>query len=420
MNSFNTNINCYSESEALEESSKCLKCRNPKCVSACPLNNNIPKFIELISEGKLAEARMVLDSTSGFSDICSYVCYSENKCMGSCIRKKIDKAVNIKKLEKYVSLNTTPNPDMKSKNNIKLCVIGSGPAGLAFARDALINGYDVTIFDRHNHLGGLLRYAIPTFRLPRVRVKAIETELLGLGLKFITKNVQSIEEIPGFDYYFLATGTSKTKSAGIEGETLNGVLDWTTFLSRPNSYNYIESKDVCIIGGGNVAIDCARVASRLGANVSILYRRGINDMPCNLEELNRALSENIKIIEYRKPLSISKKNSLIVETIVTKPGEVASDGRRSIIDTSEHQSFNYDYIIRAIGSEAEEFDNVSLSKGKVLVDEHYQTNITNVYAIGDVVSGATTVTDAIRHGKDVFSYIDKMIKSKQTRNTSSN
>ena len=397
---FNNEI--YSLIEATSESNQCLNCKNPLCVKGCPIHNDIPGFINQIKENNLEKAREILDRTSGFGDICSYVCYSEDQCMAKCIKGLKGKPVNIKGLERFICDNTSPNIKPISKNEKKLCVIGSGPAGLKFSYEALKNGYNVDIYDKHSELGGLINHAIPSFRLPQSQIKKIEETLLSMGLKFYSKEINDISKLPSYDAYFIATGTDFSYNMNIPGEKLENIIDWSELLSSPDNYNFLKNKKVCVVGGGNVAIDCARTLKRITSDVSIIYRRTTQEMPCNKKELEDALKEDVQIIELRNPKKIVFDDGLQVTLSIMELSDLDSSGRRSVIATPKEELFKCDYLIRAIGSKFDNIFNLEMENGKVKVDDNYQTSIPNVYIIGDAYNGATTVVEAISHANKVF------------------
>lgn len=385
-----------------KECERCLQCKNPKCVNACPLNNEIPKFIKFVKDNNLGAAREVLENHSGFSNICSYICYSKEKCMSACVRNRIDAAVNIKSIERFIVDNTEYNYFKKESNGKRICVIGSGPAGISFSKFALMDGYSVDLYDCHEDIGGLLRYAIPQFRLPISQVDKISDMLYSLGANFISKQINSLEDVPNYHFYVLATGTPKVKKLNISGEDNPNVIKWNDFLLNPSNYKFLKDSSVVVIGGGNVAIDCARTAKKIGCDVSILYRRCIEDMPCNQEELDEALNEGVKIKDLRKPNYITSLNGLVINTTITSIDGLDHAGRRRAVDTLNREDIQCDYIITAIGSEASIFDGVTVANGRIVVNDNFETEKYNLYAIGDCINGATTVTDAFASGKKAY------------------
>lgn len=400
-NSFELVEKGYTLQEAMDEASRCLQCKKPRCVEGCPLHNDIPTFIKLLKEQNIDEANKVLNKTSSFSNICSYVCYSENQCMKSCIKGIKDKPINIRMLERFISDNSSSTLHKPSFSQIRIAVIGGGPSALAFSKVCLENNIAVDIYDRHKHLGGLLRYGIPRFRLPLENVEKQEEELLSLGLKYYSKDVTSVQDIPGYNYYYYAIGTSQSKKLNIDGEESPKCIDWMEFLEKPHLYKHLKSKNICIIGGGNVAIDVARTAIRLNANATIIYRRTKNEMPCNQKELNEAIDEGLKVIELHNPYKIIDDGQLTIHTKVMILGEMDESGRRIPLETNKTQKYNFDYLIKAIGSNVEPLkDNVVVDKyGQIIVNEQFQTSNDKVYAIGDCVDGASTVVQAIHSGK---------------------
>ena len=437
----------YTPEMAISEANRCLNCKTKPCVSGCPVNVQIPDFISLIADGKFEEAYDKITETNSFPAICGRVCPQERQCEGNCVRSKNGESVGIGRLERFVAdwhiqnkiekkFNITPN-----KN--KVAIIGSGPAGLSCAGDLAKMGYKVTIFEAFHIAGGVLVYGIPEFRLPKSIVANEIESLKDMGVEIITDmvigKILSIDEIieMGYDAVFIGSGAGLPMFMGIEGEDLVGVYSANEFLTRINLMKaYKEEYDTpikkvdsyAVIGGGNVAMDAARCAKRLGAeHVYVIYRRGEAEMPARREEVHHAMEEGIEFKFLSNPTRIlSDEKGYIsgIECIKMKLGEPDAGGRRSpkVIEGSEF-TFKVDAVIMALGTTPNPLIRSTTEgletnrKGCFIVDENMKTTKEAVYAGGDAVTGAATVILAMGAGKRAAEAIDNYLKQKTSKNT---
>ena len=428
----------YNHEEALQEASRCLNCKNPNCVTGCPVGVNIPQFISLLKEDKIDEAYLEIIKNNGFPGICGRVCPQERQCEGKCIRGIKGESVAIGRLERFTFDNKTiENCVINNKKlNINVGVVGSGPAGLAFASTALDNGIDVTIYEALHEVGGVLRYGIPEFRLPK---DILDKEIKGLinkGCKIITNCVIgksiTLEELKDMhDYIFIATGAGLPRFMNIPGENLNGVLSSNEYLTRVNlmkGYKKLDTpvkyaKKCIVVGGGNVAMDAARCAKRMGSDVTIVYRRDLDSMPARLEEIHHAMEEGIIFNTLTNPFEIigdELGNVKKIKCNKMKLGEPDESGRRGFkVIEGEVLEFDCDMVIMALGN----FPNPILSnstnlikftdRGLIEVDERNLTSCDKIYAGGDIATGAATVIKAFGAGKNALLDILRKINSKK-------
>jgi glutamate synthase (NADPH/NADH) small chain len=419
----------YTDEMALAEASRCIQCKNPKCVEGCPVNIDIPGFISHIMEEDFDSAIDTIKLTNMLPAICGRVCPQEEQCELHCVLGKKGEPVAIGRLERFCAdyerkkgVTSPAGPEPTGK---KVAVIGAGPAGLTAAADLAKAGHAVTIFESLHDTGGVLTYGIPEFRLPKAIVKE-EVEYikqLGVDVKvdYVIGKIKTLDELrEEFDAVFLGTGAGLPKFMGIEGENLNGVYSANEFLTRVNlmkAYQFPDydtpikrGKKVVVVGGGNVAMDAARSALRLGAKeVSIVYRRGEEELPARKEEVENAKEEGIIFRLLTNPTRILEGENMTVdgvECISMELGEPDESGRRSPVpmEGSEHV-VDADVVVIAIGtspnpmifsgSEGLETN----SRGTIVVDESGKTSIDNVYAGGDAVTGAATVISAMGAGK---------------------
>ena len=435
----------YTEEMAIEEAKRCLNCKHRPCVSGCPVNVKIPEFIALIAEGRFEEAYLKIKETNNLPAICGRVCPQESQCEKFCVRGKKGEPVGIGRLERfaadwYMAYKDPESPGI-SRNGKKVAVIGSGPAGLTCAADLAKMGYSVTIFEAFHTPGGVLMYGIPEFRLPKELVqREIETvKRLGVEIKtnmVIGKSV-TIEELmeEGYEAVFIGTGAGLPNFMGIPGENLNGVYSANEFLTRINlmkAYLYPEvdtpvkvGRNVAAVGGGNVAMDAARSAKRLGAeNVYIVYRRSEAEMPARLEEIHHAKEEGIIFKLLTNPVRILGTEEGWVkgmECVEMELGEPDQTGRRRPVQKkgSEHV-IDVDTVIIAIGQSPNPLIKSTTHGlkthewGGIVVDEETgATSIPGVYAGGDAVTGAATVILAMGAGKKAAAAIDQYLKNKE-------
>jgi len=434
----------YTEEMAKEEAQRCLQCKNRPCVGGCPVNVQIPDFIKLVAEGKFEEAYNKIRETNSLPAICGRVCPQETQCEQLCVRAKKGESVGIGRLERFVAdwymANRETKVEKVEKKNKKVAVIGSGPAGLTCAGDLAKMGYDVTIFEAFHAPGGVLMYGIPEFRLPKSLVqKEIDTvRQLGVEIKtnMVIGKVLSLEELKkeGFEAVFIGTGAGLPSFMGIPGENLNGVYSANEFLTRINlmkAYKFPEcdtpikvGKSVAVVGGGNVAMDAARSAKRLGAEkVYIVYRRSEAEMPARLEEVHHAKEEGIIFKLLTNPVRILGtedgwvKGMECVEMVLGEPD--ASGRRRPIPKAGSEHVIDVETVVIAIGQTPNPLiksttPGLKTQKwGGIIADEETgATSIEGVYAGGDAVTGAATVILAMGAGKKAAKAIDEYLSTK--------
>lgn len=433
----------YTLEEAQREAERCLNCKNPLCMKGCPVEINIPAFIQKIKEGDILEAGKILTKYTSLPAVCGRVCPQETQCEGKCILGIKGEPVAIGKLEKFVGdylLENNLEISIPKKNNHKIAVVGSGPAGLTAAGDLAKMGYDVTVFEALHKTGGVLTYGIPEFRLPKDKVVQKEIEnIKKLGVHFVTNEIigktttiDNLLDKEGFEAVFIGSGAGLPKFMGIPGENFNGVFSANEFLTRVNlmkAYcdDYMtpvkKGKKVAVIGGGNVAMDAVRTAKRLGAETHIVYRRSEKDFPARLEEVHHAKEEGIIIDALTLPKEIlgdENGNVIGMRCIHTKLGEPDASGRASFIEIPESEFImEADTVIMALGTAPNPLissttKGLDINKWKCIVaDEVGQTSREGVFAGGDAVSGAATVILAMGAGKKAAEAIDKYIKNKK-------
>ena len=431
----------YNAEEAQLEASRCLNCKNPRCVSACPVNINIPAFIQQVAEGDYAAAAAIIAEDSSLPSICGRVCPQENQCEGSCILGIKGEAVAIGKLERFVGDWALEN-DCKGDVNVpsngkKVAVIGSGPAGLACASDLAKLGYDVTVFEALHKLGGVLVYGIPEFRLPKDKIVAREIDnLRKLGVKFETDvivgrtiTIDSLMNEEGFEAVFIGSGAGLPRFMGIEGENLNGVVSANEFLTRANlMHAYDEQYDtpiyvgkkVAVVGGGNVAMDAVRTAKRLGAEATIIYRRSEAELPARREEVHHAKEEGIEFRMLTNPTQVIGDDKGWVtglSCVEMELGEPDESGRRSpVVKEGSDFTIECDVVIMALGTSPNPLLKSTTKgletnrRGCIVADDNGVTTREGVFAGGDAVTGAATVILAMGAGKKAATSIDEYIK----------
>ena len=421
----------YNKEEAMEEATRCINCKNAQCVKGCPVAIDIPAFIEQVKLGNIEEAYQIISRSSALPAVCGRVCPQESQCEGKCIRGIKGDPVSIGKLERFVAdwareNGIRPEP-AKEKNGRKVAVIGSGPAGLTCAGDLAKLGYDVTIFEALHEAGGVLVYGIPEFRLPKEEVVAKEiANVVSLGVK-IEKNVIigksiTIDELiseEGFDAVFIGSGAGLPKFMGIPGEQANGVFSANEYLTRSNlmkAFNedsntpIMRGKKVAVVGGGNVAMDAARTALRLGAEVHIVYRRSEEELPARVEEVHHAKEEGIIFDLLTNPTEILEdENNWVrgMKCIRMELGEPDASGRRRPVEIPDSEfEMELDTVIMSLGTSPNPLissttEGLETNKWKCIVaDEEFgRTSKEGVFAGGDAVTGAATVILAMGAGK---------------------
>lgn len=423
------------------EASRCLHCKNPKCVQGCPVNIQIPEFIKALKEDNLEEAGKIIRQTSMLPSVCGRVCPQERQCEGNCVLGIKGQPVAIGALERYVGDNTKAEQTEIKPSGKKVAVVGSGCAGITAAADLRKAGHEVVVFEALHKLGGVLRYGIPPFRLPRTILDREITNLKSMGVVFRTDVVvgksitlKQLKE-DGFDAIFICSGAGLPKMMHIKGENLNGVFSANEFLTRvnlmgagrdPESITPLRvGKKVAVIGGGNVAMDAARTAVRVGfEEVSILYRRTEKELPARLEEIRHAKEEGVQFKFLHAPVEILENEGYVagMKFELCELGEPDATGRRKPVGTGKFVVEDVDTVIVALGTgpnpiiqrsaEAEGLDIITDAKGYISVDaDTRSTNIPCVFAGGDVAPvGASNAINAMGAGKKAAKAINEMLK----------
>ena len=434
----------YNAEEAVEEANRCLTCKNAKCVQGCPVNIDIPGFIKEVKTGNFAEAYKVIGKSSALPAVCGRVCPQETQCEGKCIRGIKGEAVSIGKLERFVADWAKENgikPEAPAeKNGHKVAVIGSGPSGLTCAGDLAKLGYDVTIFEALHQAGGVLVYGIPEFRLPKDKVVKAEVEnVKSLGVKIDTNviigkstTVDELMEKEGFEAVFIGSGAGLPMFMGIPGEVSNGVFSANEYLTRSNlmkafrdDYDtpIVTGKKVVVVGGGNVAMDAARTALRLGAEVHIVYRRSEAELPARAEEVHHAKEEGVIFDLLTNPVEIiadEKGWVKAIKCVRMELGEPDASGRRRPVEVAGSEfEMEVDTVIMSLGTSPNPLISsttvgLDINRRKCIIadDVTGATSKEGVYAGGDAVTGAATVILAMGAGKAAAKGIDEFIKNK--------
>ena len=437
----------YNKEEAMEEANRCLGCMKAKCMEGCPVSINIPGFVHEVKEGNFEKAYQIIGESSALPAVCGRVCPQETQCEGKCIRGLKGEAVSIGKLERFVAdwakENGIKPVPAAQKNGHKVAVIGSGPSGLTCAGDLAKMGYDVTIFEALHKAGGVLVYGIPEFRLPKDKVVAAEVEnVKSLGVKIETNVIigksVTIDELlkdEGFEAVFIGSGAGLPMFMGIPGEQANGVFSANEYLTRNNLMKAFREdydtpiahgKKVAVVGGGNVAMDAARTALRLGAEVHIIYRRSEAELPARKEEVHHAKEEGVQFDLLCNPVEIltdDKDWVTGIKCIRMELGEPDASGRRRPVEIPGSEfTIDVDTVIMSLGTSPNPLISsttigLDVNKRKcIIADEEFgKTSKEGVYAGGDAVTGAATVILAMGAGKAGARGIDEYIKSKYAK-----
>ncbi|HNV49842.1 MAG: NADPH-dependent glutamate synthase [Bacteroidales bacterium] len=434
----------YNASEAIQEAERCIQCKNPRCVQACPVYIKIPQFIKAVAESRFGDAVDIIAEDSSLPAVCGRVCPQEVQCEGSCVMGIKGEPISIGKLERFVAdWGRTTNyykPTTVEQNSYKVAVIGSGPAGLSCATDLAKMGYQVTIFEALHRPGGVLEYGIPEFRLPKERVVRYEIDnVVRLGVNIETDvivgrtiTIDELLDTEGYHAVFIGSGAGLPKFMNIPGENLNGVVSANEFLTRTNLMKAFDpeydtpvyvGKRVVVVGGGNVAMDAARTACRLGAEVYLVYRRSEKELPARLEEVHHAKEENIIFRLLNNPTEIlGDENGWVkaIRCIKMELGEPDDSGRRRPIEIKGSEfEIECDVVIMSLGTSP----NPLIAKttpglkteswgGIVANEETGETSREGVFAGGDAVTGAATVILAMGAGRKAAKQIDTYIRQK--------
>ena len=434
----------YNKEEAMEEAARCIGCKNAACVKGCPVSIDIPGFIGQVKEGNIEEAYKIINEASSLPAVCGRVCPQESQCEGKCIRGLKGDPISIGKLERFVAdwafeNDVHPEPP-KKKNGKKVAVIGSGPAGVTCAGDLAKLGYDVTVFEALHELGGVLVYGIPEFRLPKERVVRKEIEnVKRLGVKFETNvvvgksvTIDQLMEDEGFEAVFIGSGAGLPKFMGIPGENANGVFSANEYLTRSNLMKafreesrtpIMQARKVAVVGGGNVAMDAARTALRLGAEVHIVYRRSEAELPARVEEVHHAKEEGIIFDLLTNPVEIlSDENGWVsgIKCIKMELGEPDASGRRRPVEVPGSEFIiDVDAVIMSLGTSPNPLissttEGLEVNKWKCIIaeEDNGKTTKEGVYAGGDAVTGAATVILAMGAGRAGAKGIHEFLSNK--------
>ncbi len=441
-NDFNEVALGYTAEQAMEEAQRCLQCQHKPCTGGCPVQIDIPAFIRLVAQGDFAGAYEVISQSSSLPAVCGRVCPQENQCEKHCVRGIKGEPVAIGRLERFVAdwHNAQPVHDAQivAKNGHKAAIVGSGPAGLACAGELLKKGYDVTLFEALHTAGGVLVYGIPEFRLPKSIVEQEIAMLKSRGLKVMTNmvigKVLSIDELiekDGFDAVFIGTGAGLPRFMNIPGENLGGVYSANEFLTRvnlmkaylPDSATPIRrGKNVVVVGGGNVAMDAARCALRLGADeVTVVYRRSAEELPARAEEVEHAMEEGVRFSYLTNPVEIIGDDDRCVSglrCVSMELGAPDASGRRRPVEVADSEFvISADTVIMAIGTSPNpliKFTTNGLETydwGGIVADEHGATSRPGVFSGGDAVTGAATVILAMGAGKTAAVSMDEYMQN---------
>ena len=432
----------YTEAQALDEAQRCLNCKAKPCMTGCPVMVHIPEFIAEVAKGNFEEAYQIISNTSALPAVCGRVCPQENQCEKYCVRGKKGDPVGIGRLERFVAdwhnANCHTLPEKPASNGHRVAIVGSGPAGLTCAGDLARKGYEVTVFEALHLAGGVLVYGIPEFRLPKSIVQKEVDGLKALGVTIATDTVvgrtitvDELMEEQGFEAVFIGSGAGLPMFMNIPGVNYKGVFSANEFLTRINlmkAYKpdsdtpIVHPKKVAVVGGGNVAMDAARCAKRLGAEVYIVYRRGMEELPARKEEVEHAEEEGIIFKTLNNPVEImadENDNVTKIRCIQMELGEPDASGRRRPVEIPGSEfDLDVDCVIMALGTSPNPLIRSTTPgletnrKGCLIVNEDAMTTRDGVFAGGDAVTGAATVILAMGAGKKGAEAIDKFLSAK--------
>ncbi len=430
----------YTKEMAMEEAERCLSCKHKPCMNGCPVAVNIPEFIQEVKNGNFEQAYYIIKQTSALPAVCGRVCPQENQCEKYCVRAIKGESVGIGRLERFVAdwarENLKEEVVVPASNGHKVAIVGAGPSGLTCAQDLAKLGYEVTVFEALHVAGGVLVYGIPEFRLPKAIVQHEIDSLIQMGVKIECDSVigrtETIDELfeDGYEAVFVGSGAGLPNFMGLEGENLKGVFSANEYLTRFNlmkaykedSTTPIYKANRCVVvGGGNVAMDAARSAKRLGADVTIVYRRSMEELPARHEEVEHAMEEGIKFQLLTNPVKVLGQDGWVsgVECVEMELGEPDASGRRRpIVKEGSNFVIECDCMIMSIGTSPNPLIRSTTEgletnrKGCLVVDENGMTTRAGVFAGGDAVSGAATVIQAMGAGKKCAASIHEYIQNK--------
>ena len=433
----------YDEQTALAEAARCLNCKNPACVTGCPVSIRIPEFIAHVAAGEFEEAYRVIHTSSSLPAVCGRVCPQEKQCESKCIHLKMNEpAVAIGYLERFAAdyereSGNIAVPEMKPSNGIKVAVVGSGPSGLSFAGDMAKEGFDVHVFEALHEIGGVLKYGIPEFRLPNHIVDVEIENLKAMGVKFQTDCIVgktiSVEQLEneGFKGVFVGSGAGLPNFMGIKGENALNIMSSNEYLTRVNLMDAANplsdtplniGKQVLVVGGGNTAMDSCRTAKRLRGDVTLVYRRSEKEMPARLEEVKHAKEEGIKFLTLHNPIEyIADGKGAVKQAVlqVMELGEPDARGRRSPVPVNgKTVTLDIDQVIVAVGVSPNPLVPKSIEglelgrKNTIAVNDDMQSSCPNIYAGGDIVRGGATVILAMGDGRRAAAAMSKKLQNK--------
>lgn len=405
--------------DLMNEANRCLLCKNPRCKQGCPINTEIPTIISLYKDGKIKEAGEILFENNPLSAICGIVCPHENQCAGNCIRGIKGEPIEFYKIEEEISTEFLKNIKLQpvNKDGKKVAVVGSGPAGITVAVELVKKGYNVTIFEKNEELGGILRYGIPEFRLSRDTIDNLMNALKGAGVKFKVNTligpVITMDKLfeDGYDAIFIGTGVWNPKRLNIKGETLGNSHYAIDYLRSPQKYDLGEN--VVVVGAGNVAMDAARSAKYYGAkNVYLAYRRDFSDMTATKVEINDVIKEGVEFLIYKAPIEILEEGIILADTKKI----IDEDGNSSVIKVEgSEELFKCDSVLIAVSQTPKNTiisNNKGIdinTKGLIIIDDEGHTTRKGVFSSGDVTHGSKTVVEAVVSSKKVANSIDKYL-----------